>query len=160
MPWVLSVNFPQNLYSFAIMIFYWTILLMFIDYFVYLRCPKTVENFCVHSRNGYFNGHIFHRVIKVGHFNHCSLFWLCSSPSHLVIKFLCFDCCLSSPPRASWSRQGTLQGRAWEGRVSGEGSLRMSSMPRWDTTGPTHSVWPTEAPAPTDHSSSSPSCQR
>ncbi|KAF3849261.1 hypothetical protein F7725_015758 [Dissostichus mawsoni] len=28
------------------------------------RCPKTVENFCVHSRNSYFNGHIFHRVIK------------------------------------------------------------------------------------------------
>lgn len=26
--------------------------------------PKTVENFCVHSRNGYYNGHIFHRVIK------------------------------------------------------------------------------------------------
>lgn len=24
-----------------------------------------MENFCVHSRNGYFNGHIFHRVIKV-----------------------------------------------------------------------------------------------
>lgn len=29
------------------------------------RCPKTVENFCVHSRNGYYNGHIFHRIIKV-----------------------------------------------------------------------------------------------
>ncbi|KAJ3605830.1 hypothetical protein NHX12_027874 [Muraenolepis orangiensis] len=29
-----------------------------------VECPKTVENFCVHSRNGYFNGHIFHRVIK------------------------------------------------------------------------------------------------
>lgn len=29
-----------------------------------LRCPKTVENFCVHSRNGYYNSHIFHRVIK------------------------------------------------------------------------------------------------
>lgn len=29
------------------------------------RCPKTVENFCVHSRNGYYNNHIFHRVIKV-----------------------------------------------------------------------------------------------
>ena len=28
------------------------------------ECPKTVENFCVHARNGYFNGHIFHRVIK------------------------------------------------------------------------------------------------
>jgi len=31
---------------------------------VICRCPKTVENFCVHSRNGYYNGHIFHRVIK------------------------------------------------------------------------------------------------
>ena len=28
------------------------------------ECPKTVENFCVHARNAYFNGHIFHRVIK------------------------------------------------------------------------------------------------
>ncbi|XP_014776144.1 peptidylprolyl isomerase domain and WD repeat-containing protein 1 [Octopus bimaculoides] len=28
------------------------------------ECPKTVENFCVHSRNSYFNGHIFHRIIK------------------------------------------------------------------------------------------------
>ena len=28
------------------------------------ECPKTVENFCVHSKNGYFNSHIFHRVIK------------------------------------------------------------------------------------------------
>ncbi|XP_003740883.1 peptidylprolyl isomerase domain and WD repeat-containing protein 1 [Galendromus occidentalis] len=28
------------------------------------ECPKAVENFVVHSRNGYYNGHIFHRVIK------------------------------------------------------------------------------------------------
>lgn len=28
------------------------------------ECPKTVENFCVHGKNGYYNGHIFHRVIK------------------------------------------------------------------------------------------------
>jgi len=28
------------------------------------ECSKTVENFCVHSKNGYYNGHIFHRVIK------------------------------------------------------------------------------------------------
>ena len=28
------------------------------------ECPKTVENFCVHARNGYYNGQIFHRVIK------------------------------------------------------------------------------------------------
>lgn len=28
------------------------------------ECPKTIENFCVHSRNGYYNGHIFHRIIK------------------------------------------------------------------------------------------------
>lgn len=27
-------------------------------------CPRTVENFCVHSKNGYYNGHIFHRIIK------------------------------------------------------------------------------------------------
>lgn len=26
--------------------------------------PKSVENFCVHCKNGYYNGHIFHRVIK------------------------------------------------------------------------------------------------
>jgi len=28
------------------------------------RVPKTVENFTVHSRNGYYNNCIFHRVIK------------------------------------------------------------------------------------------------
>lgn len=28
------------------------------------ECPKTVENYCVHSKSGYYNGHIFHRVIK------------------------------------------------------------------------------------------------
>ena len=26
--------------------------------------PKAVENFSTHSRNGYYNGHVFHRVIK------------------------------------------------------------------------------------------------
>jgi peptidylprolyl isomerase domain and WD repeat-containing protein 1 len=26
------------------------------------ECPKTVENFCVHAKNNYYNGHIFHRV--------------------------------------------------------------------------------------------------
>ena len=26
--------------------------------------PKTVENFCVHAKNGYYNHHIFHRVIR------------------------------------------------------------------------------------------------
>jgi len=28
------------------------------------KCPKTVENFTVHSKNNYYNGVIFHRVIK------------------------------------------------------------------------------------------------
>lgn len=28
------------------------------------ECPKTVENFVTHAKNGYFNGVIFHRVIK------------------------------------------------------------------------------------------------
>ncbi|KXJ16664.1 peptidylprolyl isomerase domain and WD repeat-containing protein 1 [Exaiptasia diaphana] len=27
-------------------------------------CPKTIENFSTHSKNGYYNNHIFHRVIK------------------------------------------------------------------------------------------------
>lgn len=30
----------------------------------YKEVPKTVENFVVHSRNGYYNGNIFHRIIK------------------------------------------------------------------------------------------------
>lgn len=29
-----------------------------------IECPKTVENFCVHAKNGYYNNHIFHRVIR------------------------------------------------------------------------------------------------
>ncbi|CAM9749144.1 unnamed protein product [Ectocarpus sp. 8 AP-2014] len=28
------------------------------------ECPKTIENFCTHARNGYYDGVIFHRVIK------------------------------------------------------------------------------------------------
>ena len=28
------------------------------------ECPKTVENFTVHARDGYYNGMTFHRVIK------------------------------------------------------------------------------------------------
>ena len=28
------------------------------------ECPKTVENFTTHARNGYYDGVIFHRVIK------------------------------------------------------------------------------------------------
>ncbi|XP_050367591.1 peptidyl-prolyl cis-trans isomerase CYP71 [Argentina anserina] len=28
------------------------------------ECPKTVENFTTHCRNGYYDNHIFHRVIK------------------------------------------------------------------------------------------------
>jgi hypothetical protein len=27
-------------------------------------CPKTVENFTTHARNGYYDGILFHRVIK------------------------------------------------------------------------------------------------
>eukprot|EP00595_Chromulina_sp_UTEXLB2642_P002870 CAMPEP_0196763934 /NCGR_PEP_ID=MMETSP1095-20130614/5042_1 /TAXON_ID=96789 ORGANISM="Chromulina nebulosa, Strain UTEXLB2642" /NCGR_SAMPLE_ID=MMETSP1095 /ASSEMBLY_ACC=CAM_ASM_000446 /LENGTH=218 /DNA_ID=CAMNT_0042118221 /DNA_START=248 /DNA_END=901 /DNA_ORIENTATION=- len=30
----------------------------------YTDCPKTIENFCTHSKNGYYNNVIFHRVIK------------------------------------------------------------------------------------------------
>lgn len=38
--------------------------IVIISYLFRFRCPKTVENFCVHSRDGYYNGHIVHRVIK------------------------------------------------------------------------------------------------
>lgn len=31
---------------------------------LFKECQKTVENFCVHSMNGYYNSNIFHRVIK------------------------------------------------------------------------------------------------
>ena len=37
------------------------------DIFVRLfpnECPKTVENFTVHSREGYYNGVLFHRIVK------------------------------------------------------------------------------------------------
>jgi peptidylprolyl isomerase domain and WD repeat-containing protein 1 len=27
-------------------------------------CPKTIENFTMHARNGYYDGIIFHRIIK------------------------------------------------------------------------------------------------
>lgn len=29
-----------------------------------LQCPRTVENFCTHARDGYYDNVIFHRVIK------------------------------------------------------------------------------------------------
>ena len=29
-----------------------------------IECPKTVENFTTHAKNGYYNNVIFHRVIK------------------------------------------------------------------------------------------------
>jgi cyclophilin family peptidyl-prolyl cis-trans isomerase len=28
------------------------------------ECPRTVENFTTHARNGYYDGVIFHRIIK------------------------------------------------------------------------------------------------
>lgn len=28
------------------------------------ECPRTVENFATHARNGYYDGVVFHRVIK------------------------------------------------------------------------------------------------
>ena len=37
---------------------------MITNFLLYFRCPKTIENFCVHSKNSYYNGHVFHRVIK------------------------------------------------------------------------------------------------
>lgn len=41
----------------------------FVRYFQHFRlfpdsAPKAVENFCTHSKDGYYNGIIFHRIIK------------------------------------------------------------------------------------------------
>lgn len=113
------------------------------------RCPKTVENFCVHSRNGYYNGHIFHRVIKV----RCpfSLWSLAINCGILALSVFLFVV-----DRVSWFRLETPQEQAWEERASGEGSLKTSSTPRWDTTAHTHLAWQTEARAPMAHSFLSP----
>lgn len=117
------------------------------------RCPKTVENFCVHSRNGYYNGHIFHRVIKVN-----SAVWSLDFSARQVSNLL-YYCdhlyLLHVAYRDSWSRPEIPPAPAWEVRASGEGSLRTNSRPRWDTTDHTLSAWPMQAPAPTAHSSSS-----
>lgn len=34
------------------------------DYILLLQCPRTVENFTTHAKNGYYDNIIFHRVIK------------------------------------------------------------------------------------------------
>ncbi|NXD44567.1 PPWD1 protein, partial [Copsychus sechellarum] len=46
-----------------------------------VECPKTVENFCVHSRNGYYNGHIIHRIIKAGPNTNGSQFFITVVPT-------------------------------------------------------------------------------
>lgn len=28
------------------------------------ECPKTIENFCTHAKNNYYDGTLFHRIIK------------------------------------------------------------------------------------------------
>ena len=40
------------------------------------ECPKSVENFVTHARSGYYDGVIFHRVIK-GFMVHPLLYFLC-----------------------------------------------------------------------------------
>jgi peptidylprolyl isomerase domain and WD repeat-containing protein 1 len=46
------------------------------------ECPKTVENFTVHARNGYYDGTIVHRVIKSFMIRKCTLPFLCESHNY------------------------------------------------------------------------------
>lgn len=57
------------------------------------KCPKTVENFTVHAKNNYYNGIIFHRVIKSASSSSALLFFFPFSISCLCFSvFLSRDC--------------------------------------------------------------------
>ena len=55
------------------------------------ECPKTVENFCTHAKNNYYNGIIFHRVIKS---------FMLQTGAHKcltsLLEFQCMQLCSSS----------------------------------------------------------------
>jgi cyclophilin family peptidyl-prolyl cis-trans isomerase len=56
------------------------------------RCPKSVENFVTHSKNGYYNGTIFHRVIKgVRSVECCVSCELCNRPACVWVALSCVD---------------------------------------------------------------------
>lgn len=50
------------------------------------ECPRTVENFTVHCRNGYYDGIIFHRVIKV---LQCTRPWFDGALEGVVLHHFC-----------------------------------------------------------------------
>lgn len=45
------------------------------------ECPRTVENFSVHSRNGYYDNVLFHRVIKV------RVVYICPNPNAVPCSY-------------------------------------------------------------------------
>lgn len=53
---------------------------------LFKECAKTVENFCVHSKNNYYNGHIFHRVIKGEWYERETILKKYTRPSRVVVS--------------------------------------------------------------------------
>lgn len=108
------------------------------------ECPKTVENFCVHSKNGYFNSHIFHRVIKG---------FMIQTGDPLGKTVLLAPLFVGILTRMLTS----IQEPELVVRASGVANSPTSSIHPYATIDLTRSAWPTPAQIPTAVSSSSPS---
>ena len=113
---------------------------------VHVRCPKAVENFCVHSRNGYYNGHIFHRVIKQFMIQTGDPTGTCIRMCvHFVCSIQYYAFCQSISRHCSDTHNLDMfcpQVPVQEGSQYGVWSLKMSFTPVSNTTDPTLSVWP------------------
>lgn len=104
------------------------------------ECPRTVENFSVHSRNGYYNGILFHRVIKK---------FMIQTGDPLGASALCRGVAYVLPfPSHTRGAVACVQATALVVSPSGAASLRMSSTVTCATTDPSPCPWPTLAPAP------------
>jgi hypothetical protein len=91
------------------------------------ECPRTVENFTQHSRNGYYDGLVFHRVIKA------FMIQVRSSPSLAVRR-----------PRSLLPfRRATLWATERAERVFGAASSKTNSIAVCDTIDRLRSPWPT-----------------
>lgn len=119
------------------------------------ECPKTVENFCVHAKNGYYNGHIFHRVIKQ--------FMIQTGDPLGKIGCFIFEIFFTSRRYchgyySEWQSMSNLnlickQVQELVERASGEGNLKMNFTHHFAMIDLIHLVWPMQAQILMDHSS-------
>jgi peptidylprolyl isomerase domain and WD repeat-containing protein 1 len=142
------------------------------------ECPRTVENFATHARNGYYDGVLFHRG---AFFLFCC--WLAllggfldALPPLPSRRFFSRDHSPPSPPpppffpqrnppptktplsftqssKASCCRRATPWATARAARACGAASSRTSSRRRCGTTARARCRWPTAGPTPTAPSS-------